>query len=210
VNNHKAAITTGEISADDSVPSRRVFLASSVAGVVCAWFAADWPGIAAAAAHAQQATKLSAQAARPAAFAVFTDAQAAELDAMVSQIIPTDETPGAHEAGIVYFIDRSVATFASASRTLYMQGLEQLQAKTREMFPSYSTFSALNSAQQILLLAAIETTPFFKIVRDHAVIGMFASPQHGGNYRKAGWQLIGFEDTLNFKPPFGYYDAASQ
>jgi hypothetical protein len=38
---------------------------------------------------------------------------------------------------------------------------------------------------------------------------MFASPKHGGNFNKAGWKLIGFEDTLNFKPPFGYYDAAA-
>ena len=210
MNNHKAAIATGELIADNSVPSRRAFLASSVAGAVSAWLACDWPAIAAAGAHAQQAAKQSAQAGRPVAFDVFTDAQAAELDAMVAQIIPTDETPGAHEAGIVYFIDRSVATFAGSSRTLYMQGLEQLQAKTLEMFPSDGKFSALNSAQQIRLLTAIETTPFFKTVRDHAVIGMFASPQHGGNYRKAGWKLIGFEDTLNFKPPFGYYDAASQ
>jgi hypothetical protein len=38
---------------------------------------------------------------------------------------------------------------------------------------------------------------------------MFASPKHGGNFNKAGWKLIGFEDTLNFKAPFGYYDAAA-
>jgi gluconate 2-dehydrogenase gamma chain len=56
------------------------------------------------------------------------------------------------------------------------------------------------------VLSAIETTPFFKTVRDHTIMGMFASPQHGGNFNKVGWQLIGFEDTLAFKPPFGYYD----
>ena len=39
---------------------------------------------------------------------------------------------------------------------------------------------------------------------------MFASPAHGGNDSKVGWKLIGFDDTLNFKPPFGYYDAVSK
>ena len=50
-------------------------------------------------------------------------------------------------------------------------------------------------------------TPFFLTVREHTLTGMFASPKHGGNFNKAGWKLIGFEDTLNFKAPFGYYDA---
>jgi hypothetical protein len=33
---------------------------------------------------------------------------------------------------------------------------------------------------------------------------------HGGNHNKAGWKLIGFDDSLNHKPPFGYYDAPSR
>jgi gluconate 2-dehydrogenase gamma chain len=178
-----------------------------VATVAAAWIAADWPGIVAAGEFAEQAQQ-TARSGRPVALAVFSDAQAAELDAVVSQIIPTDETPGAHEAGIVYFIDRGVASFLGSSRAIYLQGFDELQAKTLQMFPSFNRFSALNATQQIQLLAAIETTPFFKTVRDHTVIGMFASPQHGGNQRQAGWKLIGFENTLNFTPPFGYYDAA--
>ena len=33
-----------------------------------------------------------------------------------------------------------------------------------------------------------------------------ASPVHGGNYDKSGWKLVQYDDTLNHKPPFGYYD----
>jgi hypothetical protein len=33
---------------------------------------------------------------------------------------------------------------------------------------------------------------------------------HGGNYDKIGWKLIGYDDSLNHKPPFGYYDALQQ
>lgn len=205
VNKHNLKIPTGLISTDSSIASRRSFLATSVAAVVSTWIASDWHAVAAAAEYAQQAER-SARAGGTVNSSVFTETQFAELEAMVSQIVPSDETPGAREAGVVYFIDRSVATFASASRTIYLRGLEELRDKTLEMFPGSGKFSALNSAQQIELLTAIETTPFFKTVRDHTVIGMFASPQHGGNYRKVGWQLIGFEDTLNFTPPFGYYD----
>ena len=207
MNKDKPKIPTGLIFADGSSPSRRSFIATSVAAVVSTWVASDWDAVAAAGESALRAGQ-SARVGGAVNLAVFSDAQAVELDAVVSQIIPTDETPGAHEAGIVYFIDRSVATFLSSSRAIYMQGFDELQAKTVQMFPGSNRFSELNATQQIQLLTAIETTPFFKTVRDHTVIGMFASPQHGGNHREAGWKLIGFENTLNFTPPFGYYDAA--
>jgi gluconate 2-dehydrogenase gamma chain len=168
------------------------------------WLASNWPGILEAQTHAQQAVR------HPAPFTFFTAEQAADVDAMASQIIPTDDTPGAHEAGCVYFIDRALTTFLRDSQPIYTQGLKDLQVRTKEVFPNASRFSTLTSGQQIQLLTAIETTPFFTAVRAHTITGMFASPVHGGNYDKAGWKLIGFEDTLHFKPPFGYYDGVSK
>jgi hypothetical protein len=103
-----------------------------------------------------------------------------------------------------------LTTFLRDSQPVYTQGLKDLPAKTKELFPSAGKFSALTSAQKIQLLTAIENTPFFATVRAHTITGMFSSPTHGGNYNKAGWKLVGFEDTLHFKPPFGYYDAVSK
>ena len=57
------------------------------------------------------------------------------------------------------------------------------------------------------MLKAIEETPFFNVVRTHTVTGFFASPVHGGNHDKVGWELIGYDDSLDHSPPFGYYDA---
>jgi hypothetical protein len=185
--------------------SRRDFLADSATGLGSVWLTAHWPAILDAEAYAQRA----ATSAQPVPFAFFTDPQAEDIDAMASQIFPADDTPGAHEAHIVNFIDRALVTFARNRRPVYIQGLKDLQAKTKELFPSASKFSALTSAQQIQLLTAIEKTPFFLAVREHTLTGMFASPKHGGNFNKAGWKMIGFEDTLNFKAPFGYYDAAA-
>ena len=185
--------------------SRRSFLVNSAAGLSSVWLAANWPAILEADEVAQQAA-----AGQPVKLLFFTEAQAAEVDAMASQIIPTDDTPGAHEARVVYFIDRGLTTFLKDSQAAYTQGLTDLQAKTRELFPGASRFSALTGPQQIQVLTAIERTPFFTTVRNHTITGMFASPKHGGNYNKVGWELIGFEDTLNFKPPFGYYDAAAK
>jgi hypothetical protein len=187
--------------------SRRAFLAHSAIGLGSAWVTTHWQAILEAGEFAQRAgTAGPGQK----TFAVFTSDQAVEIDAITSQIIPTDDLPGAHEAHIVNFIDRALVTFARPSRYQYMQGLTDVGTKVREMFPGTTRFSALSSAQQIQLLIAIENTPFFKTIRDHTVIGMFASPQWGGNYTKVGWKLIDYQDTLNFKPPFGYYDASQK
>ena len=181
--------------------SRRSFLKASVTGLNAAWVTANLPGILAAQEHARQAAPQ---------LVFFTPAQAAEIEAMTAQIIPTDDTPGAREARCVYFIDKALSTFIKDSQGLYKQGLVDLQAKTAELYPGAGAFSTLTSEQQIKTLTAIEKTPFFNAVRSHTIIGFFARPEHGGNHDKIGWKLIGFDNSLNHKPPFGYYDAQPQ
>ena len=183
--------------------SRRSFLVDSVTGLNAAWVAANYHDILAAQEYARQTT----QAGQVPRLAFFTDEQAAEIEAMTAQIIPTDETPGAREARCLYFIDRALSTFARSSQPAYIQGLRELQAKTRQLYPDAAKFSALTSGQQIKTLTEIEKTPFFNMVRTHTVIGFLALPVHGGNHDKIGWTLIGYDDSLNHKPPFGYYDA---
>ena len=97
-----------------------------------------------------------------------------------------------------------------SSQPAYLQGLRDLQAKTQQLYPDAGKFSALTSEQQIKMLTEIEKTPFFNMVRTHTVIGFFTRPVHGGNHDKIGWKLIGYDDSLNHKPPFGYYDAQPQ
>ena len=191
--------------------SRRAFLVDSVAGLTglsTVWLASNYSGILEAEELAQQAA--GAKWVTTPRLAFFTDEQAANIDAMASQIIPTDDTPGAHEARVIFFIDRALVTFARDSRAVYIQGMKDLQAKTKELFPSATKFSVLKPAQQIQVMTALEKTPFFNTVRNHTVIGFFASPIHGGNHNKVGWKLIAYDDSLDFKPPFGYYDAKLQ
>jgi len=186
--------------------SRRQFLIESVAGLGGAWVAANYAGIIEAQAYVQQA----ASTGQPIKLAFFTEAQAAEVDAMAAQIIPTDSTPGAREARVLNFIDRALTTFEKDEQQAYVKGLQDLDAQTKKLFPSASRFSALSSDQQIQVLTAMEKTPFFTLVRTHTVTGFFASPIHGGNYNKVGWKLVNYDDSLNHKPPFGYYDAQTR
>jgi gluconate 2-dehydrogenase gamma chain len=183
--------------------SRRSFVVDSVTSLNAAWIAANYHGILAAQEYVRQTT----QAGQLPHLAFFTDEQAAEIEAMTAQIIPTDETPGAREARCLYFIDRALSTFARGSQPAYLQGLRELQAKTQQLYPDAGKFSALTSGQQIKTLTEIEKTPFFNMVRTHTAIGFLTRPVHGGNYDKIGWKLIGYDDSLNHKPPFGYYDA---
>ena len=78
------------------------------------------------------------QAAPPSKLEVLSAEQAAEIEAAACRIIPSDDTPGAREAGVIYFIDSALATFATDKREEYEKGLPALQAKTRELFPKHA------------------------------------------------------------------------
>ncbi|HYK49170.1 MAG TPA: gluconate 2-dehydrogenase subunit 3 family protein [Terriglobales bacterium] len=150
---------------------------------------------------------MAAQPGASISFQFFSPDQAAEIDAVVAQIIPTDETPGAREAKVIYFIDRALVTFDRDKQSSYTQGLKNLQTKTKEVFPSVEKFSALSQTQQVQLLETIEKSDFFELLRLHTIMGFLAPPEYGGNYQEVGWKLIGFENKGFFSPPFGYYDA---
>ena len=182
--------------------SRRMFLITSLTGVSSAWIALRFPEILAAQEHAHHAAEASA----PTKFEYLTPEQAAEIEAMAAQIIPTDDTPGAREARVIYFIDRALTTFDKDKQPLYIKGLKELQSKQKKMFKNSAKFSGLNSEQQIKVLKAFEKNEFFEMVRVHTIMGFFADPSYGGNYDKIGWKHIGFKDDFYFKPPFGYYD----
>ena len=89
----------------------------------------------------------------------------------------------------------------------YTEGLGNLLEETTRLFPDAASFSSLTYDQQLNVLTAVEETPFFNLVRTHTITGFFAHPVHGGNHDKIGWQLVNYDDSLDHKPPFGYYDA---
>jgi gluconate 2-dehydrogenase gamma chain len=199
-------------------PCRRTFLLQSISGLGAAWISAQWPSVLAAATHAHQAAKSSA----PAKFEFFTPEQAVEVDAITARIIPSDDSPGAHEAGAVYFIDRALVTFASESQKDYKAGLPELQARVRELYPSLAKFSAGTPEQQDAVLHSFDNNAgpggrafrtrgaqnFFETIRQHTITAFLIDPESdtGGNRGGVGWQLIGREQEHAFQPPFGFYD----
>ena len=133
-------------------------------------------------------------------------AEAADIDAVASQIIPTDDLPGAREAGVVYFIDRALATLFPQLAGDYRAQLADFQTAFRGRHPSAASFAALPSDQQIAYLKTVDRTPFFTTTRVLTLLGMFSLPAYGGNRDGVGSKLMGVVDAHFFRAPFGYYD----
>jgi hypothetical protein len=187
---------------DRHANSRRCFLLSSGRLFTGAWIAAQWPAISAAAHHADDA----AGAAVPLKFKFLTAADAADVEAIAAQIVPSGATPGAREAHAVYFIDRAMTTFLAPWAAEFGPGLRDFQRRFGAAQAALASFAQASPKQQFAYLKSVERTAFFDRVRMLTVLGMFSSPKYGGNFGGAGWQLMGFEDRHAFTPPFGYYD----
>lgn len=139
-------------------------------------------------------------------FRTLTEEDANELAAIAARIIPTDETPGATEAGVIYFMDNVLGDNRDEELAFIRAGVRELQTAGALQF-NVPYFHLLDAVQQDQLLSSIEQTEFFNTVRFLTVAGMFALPEYGGNRNNIGYQLIGFEDRHAWVPPFGYYDA---
>jgi gluconate 2-dehydrogenase gamma chain len=180
--------------------SRRDFVAT-VGSLGAVWLFADATKRSEAIAHAaHQVTQ-----AQP-TLSVFTREQAAEIEAIASRIIPTDDTPGAREAGVVYFIDRGLSSWAKDQVPAFNEGLTRLSRDVGAKFRGQTKLSALTPSQQDEVLKSIERTPFFGLMRFATIAGMFSLPTLGGNRDFVGWKLVGHEGAMEFRAPFGWYD----
>ena len=184
------------------VNSRRDFLKSSGSAMSATWLAVNAPFILAASQAAQ------ANVAKQAAYVNLSAQDALELGAIVDQIIPPDETPGASDTGVVYFIDAAVGGFMADAVKPLKQGLKDLAKRASSVGNNDRHFSALSFDQQTAVLKEIEETRFFGTLHFLTMMGMFCLPQYAGNRDSIGWDLLGFDHQHVWQAPFGYYDAA--
>jgi gluconate 2-dehydrogenase gamma chain len=125
------------------------------------------------------------------------------VEAITARIIPTDDEPGAVEAGCVNFVDKALAHEDAKMKPLYVAGLAGIDAVATAR--AGKPFVALAPAEQDEVLAALEsgtakgwphaTVPspqFFEAVRAHTIIGFLADPKYGGNRGHTGWKVVGY------------------
>jgi gluconate 2-dehydrogenase gamma chain len=125
------------------------------------------------------------------------------VEAIAARIIPSDDEPGATEAGVVNFIDKALANEEAAMKPVYKAGLAGIDAVAKKRFAK--AFAELAGEQQDEVLAALESgraegwpkgpvgaDGFFGAVRAHTVYGFLCDPAYGGNRDYVGWKVAGY------------------
>ena len=181
--------------------SRRLFIKSSGSLAGTTLFRASVPTLLAAGQAACSARDAGE------AFQNITAAEAREFEAIAARIVPTTDTPGAREAGVVYFLDKAYGSFAKDRLEPTRKGLAEFQSGVADAFPGAELFSDLDEADQDAYLKSQEQTRFFFGMRVGTMMGMFSMSHWGGNRDDIGWKLIGMGGPPHaWTPPFGHYD----
>ncbi len=146
----------------------------------------------------------------------FTIEEASLLDAIVEQIIPADEWPGAKDAGCTNYIDKQLVGPLARQQEKYRKGLaaiktscEVIYKKPFEKLPWNVQTDFLKKMESGQLPGLIKErsaqtenidlwndgldAEFFKLVRDHTMQGFYGSPRHGGNKNYVSYRMVGLD-----------------
>jgi gluconate 2-dehydrogenase gamma chain len=141
-------------------------------------------------------------------FAHLTPTEARAMRAFAAQILPSEPgSPGAEEAGVVYFVDRAFGDpFFADTVPVIRDGLAGLDAHARRA-GARQGFASLSHGGQVAIIRQIASGPFFASARTLVLIGAFAESSYGGNRGGAGLTMMGIEHRPSYASPFGWYDA---
>ena len=141
----------------------------------------------------------------------FDERRLGALAAAVERIVPTDDDPGAREAGTIdYVLARARSTADAAD--LYERGTDLLDRLAHES--GASTFADLAADRQDVVLSSLERDgdPFFRRLVVDTLEGFYGDPRHGGNAGAVGWRMLGFPGPTGgrgYEAPLGWYDATT-
>ena len=136
---------------------------------------------------------------------VLTEDEVRTLLAACDQIVPPDEDPGAAEAGAVAFIDRQLSTRRKKALLRWQAGIRGLEATARRRhgrpfadLPFDAQTALLQDVEKGAVEAAdwtgAEPIAFFAMLREHAMMGFYGDPRHGGNRERVSWKMLGVAD----------------
>lgn len=125
------------------------------------------------------------------------------LRATLDRIIPSDDYPGAWEAGVGDYIVRQLAGNLRAFAPALAAGLRALEAEA--CLTEGASFALLPDLRQDALLARIEhgevmaswpvpPAGFFARLVRLAAEGYYGDPDTGGNRDRVSWRMVGYRD----------------
>jgi len=122
----------------------------------------------------------------------FTSEEALCIIAICEQIIPKDGSPGATDAGVIYYIDNQLSGVFYYDQEIYRNGILYLQKYCEKTYQK--PFQQLIPEKQTQLLKILESNQltetdwprgkpadFFNRIVGHTMQGFYGSPIHGGN-----------------------------
>ena len=127
------------------------------------------------------------------------------VEAIVEQIIPTDEWPGGRDAGVANFIDIQLAGPYRRYQQDYKRGLAAIEESC--LRKHQDRFEKLPWDTQTGFLRDMEadnldgdgwkngfSARFFELARSHSLQGYYGSPRHGGNNNFVSYKMMGLDD----------------
>ena len=137
----------------------------------------------------------------------FSPEEALCIIAFCEQIIPKDESPGATDAGVIYYIDRQLSGVFQYNQETYRNGIKDLQEYCTQKHGK--TFEKLIFDEQTNILKKLESnelsqtewtkgkaSDFFNLVRSHTMQGFYGSPIHGGNKDYMSFEMLKIDYPL--------------
>jgi gluconate 2-dehydrogenase gamma chain len=126
------------------------------------------------------------------------------LDAIVEQIIPTDDFPGGKWANVSNFIDKQLDTYYMKHQLAYREGLDAFENIVVQM--KGKKFEEIPFMEQTAVLETMEAgefsegywkdhsaAEFFDMLRQHSLQGFYGSPGHGGNREYISYRMLGLD-----------------
>jgi len=126
-----------------------------------------------------------------------TETERHTLVAALDRILPSDDGPGATEAGVAEYVEQALRERRHrALEPLVTSGLERLRALARELHGH--DFADCTPAQRDDVLRQLQRLPeraprlFLSRLVQLGLEGFLCDPVHGGNRDGAGWRAVGY------------------
>jgi len=150
-------------------------------------------------------------------FDFFTQYQATVIDEVTSLLIPTDELPGAREAGVVFELDRK-AVNSDKLKKLYTDGIEWLTYMAEKYYDK-ENFLGLSYDEKLIVLKMSDSGRFsyvYKIYlfiryRVNRTVRRFFSTIKKQTFEvfytgKTGWKVVGYPGPPQWSGHLDYHE----